>query len=330
MEHKIDKRKLDEVNTWSELAEIIADRIEQNKFILSNQWNRKDFIAWFLEREGVGLRFDWRLVARAYIIWKDLRNEKDHFTVIVGKEGDGKTTLDLQLLSLVSPNMALGDVIFDMQHYISKLQWISKDYKKNKKNKIDQSVALDEGGISLFSRESLTLSNKLLAKTFMVQRFLNIHVGICIPHYWSLDKLIRSHRINTLIIIKKRGYYKCIVGKGIKKLNQIGGKDKDKELIAIPIPYGFFWEGNFRKEFPKNIDFKEYEKHKFTHIKSFLEDAKIEASTVKMIKVGRLELEFGIKRDTIIKQIVDGKIEGRKIGNQWFITNKAYEKLIMA
>jgi len=316
--------------SWEEIGNLFADRIEQKQFISKKEWRRQEFLDWFKLREKLGIRFDWRLVARAFTIWKNLHKEHDHFTVVVGQEGFGKTTLIAQFAAWISPNLELDDLVFNMPGYIKKLQDVSSNYQKNKISGEDKSIVIDEGGISLFSREALSLSNKLLAKTFMVQRFLNVHVGICIPYYWSLDNLIRNHRINTLIVIKERGSYEAVVGKGIKILNKLGAKDKEKPLFSIPIPYGFFWEGNFNKEFPKTISKKKYEAHKFHHIQSFLEDAKIEADTTKMIKVGRLEKEFGIKRDTIIKEIHDGNIEGRKIGSQWFITKKAYEKLIMA
>lgn len=323
-------KKLEDQYSWEELGKLIADRIEKTEFINLKEWRRYEFLEWFEKREEVGLKFDWKLVARCFSIWKSLQKEHDHFTVIVGDEGVGKTTLATQVSAFTTPTLELTDLVFNMQNYIKKLQEISNDYKKNKKDKNNKSIIIDEGGISLFSRESLSLSNKILAKTFMVQRFLNVNVVICIPHYWSLDSLIRNHRINTLIVIKKRGKYKAFVGKGIKILNRLGAKDKDKPLIAVAIPYGFFWDGDFHKDFPKTISKRKYEHHKFKHIQSFLEDAKIEADTTKMIKVARLEKEFGIKRDTIIAEIHNGNIEGRKIGNQWFITNKAYEKLIMA
>ena len=316
--------------SWEEIGNLFADRIEKTGFIAQKEWKRSDFLKWFELRKKIGIRFDWRLVARAYVIGKSLQDEHDHFTVVVGGEGDGKTTIMAQFLSWTAPDMVLNDFVFSMPQYIKKLQEICQQYKKNKSESILKAVNLDEGGISLFSREALSLSNKLLAKTFFVQRFLNIHVGICIPYYWSLDNLIRDHRINTLIIIKKRGKYKVVVGKGIKILNKAGLKDKTRSLLTIPIPYGLFWEGDFGKQFPKTISKKKYEAHKFKHIQDFLEDAKIEADTTKMIKVARLEKEFGIKRDTIVAEIQDGKIEGRKIGKQWFITKKAYEKLIMA
>lgn len=315
--------------SWEEIGELFADRIEKTEFISKDRWKRHEFLEWFKIREKIGVRFDWRLVARAYTIWQNMQNEHDHFTVVVGKEGFGKSTLAIQFSAWIAPNTDIDDILFNMPNYVKKLQDISKDFKKNKKEKNDKSLLIDEGGISLFSREALSRSNKVLAKTFMVQRFLTVHVGICIPYYWILDKLIRKHRIDTLIILKSRGKYKAVVGKGIKIINKLGAKDEDKPLIALPIPYGLFWEGHFSKKFPKTISKIKYENHKFKHIRQFLDDAKLEADTVKMIKVSQLERDFGIKRDTIIAEIHNGKIEGRKIGNQWFITKKAYEKLVM-
>lgn len=322
--------RLDDRYTWDELAELFSDRIEKTGFIDVKEWNRERFKLWFKDRKKIGLRFDWRLVARAYIIWKSLQIHHDHFTVIVGGEGLGKSTLETQFCSWIAPNMDLKDIVFDMPQYIKKLKHCARDYKMNKKNKNDRSIGIDEGGISLFSRESMSLSNRSLAKTFMIQRFLNIHVAICIPYYWNLDAMIRNHRINTLIIIRKRGEYKAIVGKGIKIMNRIGGKDKDKDLWAIPIPYQYFWEGSFRKGFPKNISELKYNNYKFKNIKDFLDDTELESQAVKMIKIKRLEEEFGITRDVLVSEIQKGNIEGRKIGNNWFVTKKSYDKLIMA
>ena len=315
---------------WMEIAVRFADNIEKTNFLSKKIWKRQEFIDWFIFRvKLLGLLFDWKLIARCYYQWKEIRNEKDHFTVIVGNEGDGKTTLSVQMSAWVAPDMVLEDICFDMEQYVNRLRLISKDYKKNKREGTDKSITIDEGGISLFSREAMSKSNTVLAKTFMVQRFLNANVSICIPYYWGLDTMIRQHRIKTLIIIKERGKYECIVGKGIKILNERGKRDKDKELWRIPIPYGLFWEGDFSKPFPRTISKDDYEKYKSKHIKKFLDDAQLEAQSVKMIKVGKLEKEFGISRETIIKEIKNEKIGGRKIGNQWFVTEKAYKQLIM-
>jgi hypothetical protein len=322
--------KLSNKYSWAELAELFADRIEEHKFLPLNEFKRSDFISWFMKREHVGLRFDWKLVARCYKIWNDLRNDGDHFTLVVGSEGSGKSTVMAQFCAWISPNMDLNDFCFSMNQYVKKLKSIASSYKRDKADENDRSVIIDEGGIDLFSREAMQLSNRILGKTFFVQRFLNVHVGICIPYYWSIDSLLRKHRVKTLIMIKKKGVYRAVVGKGIKILNKLGSKDTDRDVHTIPIPYDYFWEGNSYKDFPDTLDFKEYEKYKFKHIKGFLDEVEMESQAVKMVKVAKLEKEFGIHRDTIIKEIKEGNIEGHQIGTQWFITKKAYEKLIMA
>lgn len=321
-------QELDKKYSWEELQDIIRERIEKTQFIPKDKFQPSIFKKWFMEREKVGMCFDWRMVARAYMIWRDIQKEKDHFTVIIGPEGSGKTTMEAQLGATVSPSMSLNDLCFTMHTYISKLKDIAKDYKKNKADLNDKSVGIDEGGISLFSREAMSQSNKVLAKTFMVQRFLNINTIICIPHYWSLDPFIRNHRINTLIIIKERGKYKAIVGKGIKILNRIGKKDKEKDILAIPVPYGYFWEGTFKKDFPNTISKEEYEKYKFKHIRSFLDEVELDSQAIKLIKVTKIEKEYGIESNLIIQDIQNGIIEGKKIGNQWFISQNAYKKLL--
>jgi len=197
----------------------------------------------------------------------------------------------------------------------------------DKADNVDNSILIDEGGISLFSRESLTQSNKILAKTFMVQRFLNVHVCICIPHFWSLDTLVRNHRINTLIIITKRGKYKAIVGQGIKILNKLGKKDTTKPLQALPIPYKYFWEGDFYKDFPKNIDNAIYDKHKFKHIQDFLAEVSAEAKSMKMYSFKQLEKDFGLTKEDMMMEQEAGRIKCRKIGKNWFIDKKDYKKL---
>ena len=255
-------RSLEDQYSWEELGILIADRIEKNDFIHGREWSRRDFLKWWTKREKVGYRFDWQLVARCWVIWKSLQKKHDHFIVVVGKEGSGKSTLAFQIASFISINFTDKDIVFDMPQYVNQLQKVSQSFKKWKKKRKNSCIVIDEGGISLFSRESLSKGNKMLAKTFMIQRFLCVCTIICIPYYWNLDKLVRQHRVNTLITVKKRGYYFTVVGKGISILNKLGMKSPDKNLWAIPIPYGLFWEGVFRKPFPNTLDEKKYNKRK--------------------------------------------------------------------
>ena len=322
--------KLEDQYSWKELSVLIADRIEKTRFITAKTWNRQRFIDWFMQREKIGLVFDWRMVARCYTVWKLLQDEADSFTVITSREGMGKSSLGIQMCAFISPNMNMDDIVFDMPDYINKLKGITKDYKQNKIDKNDKSIQIDEGGLSLFSRESMSASNKILAKSFFVQRFLNVHVCICIPFYWSIDGLIRNHRINTLIIIKERGKYKAVTGRGIKILNKLGEKDKSKNLWSIPIPYGMFWEGHFRKDFPNTIAKEEYEQHKFKHIQKFLDTTSDDIDSTKMMKLSKVAKDLSIGNQTLIRMIKDKRIKGKKIGTNWFITRKEYDRLSMA
>lgn len=315
-------------NTWTELAERFATKIEQSQIL--STFDKQKFKDWFMEREQVGILFDYKLMARTYAIWKELANESDHFIVVVGKEGLGKTTLSLQVSSWINPTMDIDDIAFDMEQYVTTLKGISKEHRKNKATKHFRTITLDEGGISLFSRESMSRSNVVLAKTFMVQRYLNVGVTICIPYYWALDSMIRDHRIKTLIIIKERGKYKCVTGAGIRRLNLTGSKNRDRELQAIQLPYGTFWDGDFSKSFPGNIKEEDYDKHKHKHINRFLDDAELEATTFKMVKATKIAKEIGIDIRTLVNQIQNGEIEGRRIGDRWFVTEKAYKKIMMA
>lgn len=312
--------RLDSKYSWDKLAEIISDRIEKN--LEDKQFNRSKFITWFMLRKKVGLRFDYKLIHRAYVIWKQLHNEEDHFTVIVGKEGSGKTTLGAQLGAWVSPNMGLDDMCYAADQYLHKLSQVAENYEMNRIDNEDKSVQIDEGGIDLFSREAMSANNIKLNKTFMVQRFLNIHTIICIPSYWALDSNVRHHRIKTLIIIHRRGQYQCVTGRGINILNENGAVRKQKPVHLIPIPYGMFWLGQFNKIFPTTIDKDKYEAHKLKHIKSFLDvqkNVKIERSVLKTTEVMQI---LGITRPTIKKYIDMGKLRAVNIGQKWLINKE--------
>ena len=315
---------------WEDIGNVFADRIEKNQFISRKRWNRKNFMEWFLFRVNLlGLRFDWQLIARAYSVSRELELKNDHFTVFVGPEGVGKTTIALQWCAWVTPTFKLSDVAFDMPDYVRRLKQHSEGCLDKSKERQYKSIQIDEGGISLFSREAMSKSNTTLAKTFMVQRFLNINVAICIPFYWVLDTMIRQHRIKTLIIVTERGKYKAVVGKGIKRLNLTGQSNRHIPLSSIAIPYGTFWKGHFSKLFPNTLSNDEYDKYKFKHIEKFIDTTNQEEVVNKMRKVAVAHKELGINRRTLVEMVKRGEVEGRKIGLCWFITDKAYKNLSM-
>ena len=118
------------------------------------------------------------------------------------------------------------------------------------------------------------------------------------------------------------------MGKGISILNKLGLKDMDKPLWAIPIPYGLFWEGVFQKGFPNTLSENKYNKRKLNYINDFLIEAKTDAKAMDMIKIDKIEKDYDIPQKEIIQAIKKGEIEGKRIGNSYFITKKEWRKIM--
>jgi hypothetical protein len=183
----------------------------------------------------------------------------------------GKSTLAMNIVAWTAPDIELDCLIYDKNQYLRALEKYSLEFQRcggdeNQYKTKRNALLIDEGGTSLFSRESLSGSNKDMVKTFMIQRMLMIHVVICIPNYWDLDVFIRTHRINTLILIKERGEYKCAMGNAIKIINNAGKKDRNKPLIAVCLPYGSFFEGHCSDSFPDTINKDEYANKKLKYL----------------------------------------------------------------
>lgn len=319
-------QKLEDQMSWPELAEYTASRIEKN---INPKWKRKHFIEWFIKREKVGYRFDWRLIYRAYKICKDLDDEGDNFTVIVGKEGSGKTTCALQLASWTSPDIfSIKYICYNATQYLTRIKELIQLRKENKvTNKI--TIVLDEAALDLFSRQSMSKSNIDLSQVFFVQRILNIHVILCIPDFFGLDTIVREHRVSTLITMQKiRGCYKAITGKGIsiviKNYRKYG-----KDINNHPVPYGTFWTGRFNKPFPNTIDTKEYIKNKIMNVDDFVNkclDGMQE--NLKLMPVSRMAKQIGSSNDKIKNMIKRGELEGKQIGKQWFVSPESCKTVL--
>ena len=49
---------------------------------------------------------------------------------------------------------------------------------------------------------------------------------------------------------------------------------------------------------------------------------------MKMITAAKVAKEIGCSNETIIRMIKKGKVEGKMIGSKYYLTRKAYDKLI--
>jgi len=190
---------------------------------------------------------------------------------------------------------------------------------------INESLVLDEG-TELLSRESMKVTNRVLTKTFFIQRALRFLVIVNCPNFFMLDSIIRNHRVRTLIDVIDRGKYKCISYNGIKKVAKEGAISKN--VNSVKLRNGHFFHGYFQKEFPKTIDRNLYEKNKMQSIKTVLDSMKDDIIQQKMVAVGRIAKEIGIQKDTIIRMIKRGEVDGKMIANKYYLTRRSYEKLI--
>ncbi len=243
--------------TKKELEELYQYHITRIRK-LDPKFNPNFFKKWFMERiETVTAVFDSAMIMRCFMIWQDMQRGYDHFVVIAGGEGFGKSTLSFQMASWVNPNFKLENVCYGARKYIEILQKKARVCLNKKEEEVEkESLVMDEG-TELLSKDALTKTNKVIIKTTFIQRRLKYLVIINIPNFFLLDTTIRSHRTKTLVEITKRGKYKCITGKAISLVAQYGLKNK--KISSVKIPNGTFWHGDFTKHFPRNIDPEEYD-----------------------------------------------------------------------
>lgn len=313
------KLKLEEQYTWAELCDRTLEKIQHK---LKPQ-ETATFKKWFMQRECVGYLFDYQLIYRCFRIWSELKNNLDHFIVLSGREGFGKTTLSFQIAAWVNPNFVLGNVCYDASGFLEILKARASTCEATPED--FQSVVMDEG-TELLSREATNITNRTLVKTFFIQRALKFLVIINIPNFHMLDSVVRHHRVRTLIEILSRGKYKCITGVGIKTISKEGLATK--EVNKVHLKDGQFFHGYFSKDFPKTINYNEYQLNKYKAIRETLDRMSDDIVLRKFVHIGKITKAANISNDTLIRQIKEGKLEGKQIGSKWFVTKDAYDKLL--
>lgn len=324
LEDKMPKQLLDDMD-WEQLCEHVLSKV-------GHQLKAKEiptFRRWFIEREKIGYLFDYIMVLRCFRIWQELKDGLDHFIVISGREGYGKSTLSFQMAAWINPNFRLKHITYDAKQY---LDLMGEKAEQHVNNQIDykdiksESIVMDEG-TELLSKESMNITNRTLTKTFFIQRALKFLVIINIPNFHMLDSVIRFHRVRTLIEIIKRGGYKAITGAGILTVSKEGLPTK--QVNSVRLREGQFWHGSYTKKFPNTIDKQEYEKFKMQQIKICIERLKDDVVGAKMVAAVKVSKHIGCSTDTIVRMIKEGKVKGKQIGAKWYITRQAYDKLLL-
>ena len=120
-------RKLQDELSWEELCEHTLNKIGHKLKLSEIQIFRN----WFAERESVGYLFDPTMILRCFRIWQDLQKGLDHFVVISGREGFGKTTLSFQIAAWVNPQgFTIKNVCYGAKQYLDILSKKADEYVK--------------------------------------------------------------------------------------------------------------------------------------------------------------------------------------------------------
>lgn len=300
--------------TWEEIVEKVKSdcNIPSDKF---GEWLKLKG-----NLTGGRLLFNSLLYGRLWAIMNSVtKDDRDHFIVVAGKEGTGKTTLAIQMGAVLSERFNLNSICFKPYNFIDNIDTSQKG----------DCIQLDEGNLFLFSREAMSGTNVDMVKIFALMRQRNLIVIICVPNFFTLDTYIRDHRVDTLINIEERGKFTCYFGKAIKIISKEGAKYKT--IKGIKVPYGTFFDGYYNKLFPtqNDITFETYSQHKHNQFKDFITELKNNYTDIKenLLDMGQATKISPLSSKTIKRMIQNEEVEGKKIGKKWFITKEAIEKL---
>jgi len=110
-----------------------------------------------------------------------VKNDLDFLLVITGRERIGKSTLALQIASIVDPDFKVDQIVFDIPTLYKKV------YELNK----GQVVIIDEGATAFFAREAMATDVREGVKLLTVMGERNLFVILCVPNFFIVDKYIR-------------------------------------------------------------------------------------------------------------------------------------------
>jgi len=301
-------KPLDEYMSWEELLNHWLNKFPQFR-------GNTKFKDWFMNNEKNGWLFDRMLIARCWKMHCDLVDKnKDHFALVTGKEGYGKSSLAIQMASWIDPKFCDENITFTAREYATRLKVAEPG----------SCIVIDEGGVIMFSREAMTIKNIEMNHLFMLQRQSNISVILCCPAFFNIDSYIRTNRINSLFRVTEQGHYVGYLTKAIDIINSL--QSTKKKISQMKLPSGSFWHGCFRKKFPKCIDLKEYLRRKKQNYVQFLDG--IDTDDFEYMPIKRLADKLSIDNEQLINLIEHNEIKAKKIGKKWFVSKDEYKRVL--
>lgn len=243
---------------------------------------------------------DHNLTSNLNYIYKFI-NEKDYdwVHVICGGEGEGKSTLEIELCDFIDPNFLKN------LRLVSTLSQLKEAYRIISENGSGQAIAIDEGALLFLARNAMTSENKISCNMLRGLRGYNPFIVICMPDFISLDPYVRDFRVKSVSRIVKRGWA-WFYNK--KKINQM------MEKYNTSSKKKFKWiEPNFRHYFP---DLPDNIKEKYKDLKK--------QQMLEYIKEKKNKEEK--QKEETLKTLVESVINEEPDINPKEISHRVFEK----
>lgn len=184
------KTLIDKHGSFRKICEHFASRLPSV--------DKDSFVEWMMKQETFspsnykkGMFGDLYLYHHAYEVWKKVNsNDNQHHMVLFsGKIGKGKSTLQLQFLSMVDTEIDMSRICYIPPHLFKRLSVCNPT----------EANCIDEGGNFFKARNSTTSLGKHLSQAFQLVRDLKQVFGICYDEPEKLDKDILD-KIDTAFV----------------------------------------------------------------------------------------------------------------------------------
>ena len=240
--------------SYAELADHLAGQVQE-----SNNAAFKKFIR---SREYVGGRlFDAQTWLYCYkVVKQKLQMQNDQFIVITGVEGTGKSTLALQMASVIDPDFTVKQIAYTALDF----------YRLVEKLPRGRAIVIDEAHRLLAADMTTTRDQHDLVLLLQEMRQAGLCVILCLPYFRGLQKYLRQHRTDSLMMVSKRGDFKYASRKALTIINEVTTKVGNMQPNEVKLPSGTFYNGGFNGTLPNNVDKEAYLKLKESKFYDFI------------------------------------------------------------
>lgn len=160
-----------------------------------------------------------KLLKIARAIKRGLREDYDFIAAITGREGSGKSTLEIILAILI-------DKRFHLRNNLSLLPSTGEIKRMFKKIRRYGVLGIDEAIKILHKQDWYNVLQKVLVQMYATERYQNKCTLLAIPRFVDLNEQFRNHRVNCWFDVVQRGV----------------------AFVKVPIPVPYFQDPWLMKE----------------------------------------------------------------------------------